>query len=345
MYESLGQVTLKTGERVEAGVVHGPDAEWAPRVSTLLGHKTPPWDWQNTQCLTRDDLGLDISFYLLHRGGTPFSNIMTVALDGVGLFGHVFTVPEDRRKHATSLLMALQMAHFRTRRGKTGGPGRALYLGTGYDSPAYHIYQSNGFRGIEPASGVMDWHIRGREAFEAEYFGRAGDPLSIDPIGWRHWPTSSPLFCAAFGNADGVVKLPTARVLGRTLTEEPVLHLLRSEAEYRRQKQPARALALQNRRTGAVLGLACWAWDALWQTVLVDLYCHPDHWGHAGKLLAGLKIPGGAARVIAYADAGCPAKVAALKKCGYSPAETLPGQVFADTAKSRRVDVLVMEKK
>ena len=32
MYEPLGAVQLKTGERVEAGVVTGPDEEWADRI-------------------------------------------------------------------------------------------------------------------------------------------------------------------------------------------------------------------------------------------------------------------------------------------------------------------------
>ncbi|MCX5662333.1 MAG: hypothetical protein NTW19_21850 [Planctomycetota bacterium] len=345
MYESLGQVTLKTGERVDAGVVHGPDRDWADRVGTLLGHKTPPWNWQNTQCLTREDLGLDASFYILHRGGIPFSNIMTIAIDGVGIFGHVFTQPDDRRKHATSLLMAKQMEHFRSRRGRTGGPGRALYLGTGYDSPAYHIYQSNGFKGLGPASGVMDWHASPRDAFEAEYFGRPDDPTNIDPIGWRHWPTSSPLFCADFGGRDGVVKLPIAQILGRSLTEEPVLRLLHAEGEFRRQEEPGRALALQNRRTGAVLGLACWAWDPIWQNVLVDVYCHPNHWPRAKELVAGLKLPTSAPRTLAHADAGCPGKLEALKQLGFAQAETLPGHVFADATKTGRVDVLVFERK
>lgn len=343
MYEDLGSVTLKTGEIADCGVVHGPDPDWADRIGRLLGHKNEPWSWQNSACLTRADLGMDVSFYVLHREGEPFSNIMTASIDGVGIFGHVFTQPQDRRKHATSLLMARQMAHFRTRRGRTGGAGRALYLGTGFDSPAFHIYKANGFNAVEPCSGVMTWFAQDRQAFEADYFGRADDPTSIDPAGWRHWPTSSPLFCSDFAGRAGVVKLPYALLNGRNLTEGPMLELLKTEAERRRDELPPRALVLQNRRTGAVLGVASLAWDLVWPVVVVDVYCHPDHWSRGDELLAGLNIPR-AARVLSYADAGCPEKIKLLGRHRFLPAETLKGHAFADAAHTRRIDVLAFER-
>ncbi|MBT6147039.1 MAG: hypothetical protein HOH74_16510, partial [Gemmatimonadetes bacterium] len=68
MYESLAEVTLKDGERVEAGVVVCPDAEWAERIEALLGHKGDVWRWQN-RCCAWDELGIDARYYLLHRDG------------------------------------------------------------------------------------------------------------------------------------------------------------------------------------------------------------------------------------------------------------------------------------
>ena len=47
MYESLGSVTLKDGEQVDAGVVLGPDDLWADRVCELLKHKDEIWRWGN----------------------------------------------------------------------------------------------------------------------------------------------------------------------------------------------------------------------------------------------------------------------------------------------------------
>ena len=39
MYRELERVRLKDGDEVEAGVVVGPDLEWAARVEDLLSHK------------------------------------------------------------------------------------------------------------------------------------------------------------------------------------------------------------------------------------------------------------------------------------------------------------------
>ncbi|MCB0085234.1 MAG: hypothetical protein KDE47_30045, partial [Caldilineaceae bacterium] len=74
MYESLGTVTLKSGETVEAGVVKGPDPTWATQLETLLWHKGDPWNWQNARCLERA-LAVEVYFYVLHRGDDPFANI------------------------------------------------------------------------------------------------------------------------------------------------------------------------------------------------------------------------------------------------------------------------------
>ena len=99
MYEPVDMITLKSGERVEVGVVKGPDPDWAERIEALLEHKGETWRWGNTMVL-RERLDVEAHFYILHRGGIPFANMSTVETRGVGIFGHVFTKPEDRRKRA-----------------------------------------------------------------------------------------------------------------------------------------------------------------------------------------------------------------------------------------------------
>ena len=165
MYTALGSVHLKSGEKVEIGVVSGPDLEWAERVEKLLGHKGPVWQWQNSATVRRE-LGIEPCFYLLHRQGEPLANVATFTYRGVGHFGHVWTRPADRRQGAASQLMGLQMAHF----GMQGG--KALFLGTGYDSAPYHIYASHGFVGLEPKSGQMEYYAQSKARFEAEYFAK-----------------------------------------------------------------------------------------------------------------------------------------------------------------------------
>ena len=216
MYHQLDRITLKSGEVVQAGVVQGPDLDWAERVETLLSHKGSSWRWGNEQVL-RTETGLDVFFYLLHRDGDPFANIMTIEYRGVGLLGHVYTRPEDRRQGAAMQLMACLMGHFRQR------GGQALFLGTGYDTPPYHIYRVNGFAGVELESGYMDYYSTSQDEFEGAYF--APGSTAIEPVGWLHWPVSIPLFLGAF---PGVVRGAGLGVCGRRSTEGPLLPLCRT---------------------------------------------------------------------------------------------------------------------
>jgi GNAT superfamily N-acetyltransferase len=330
MYKSLGNVTLKTGETVVAGVIIGPEPAWSERLVGLLYHKGEPWNWQNARVLERA-LGLDVFFYILQRDGVPFSNIMTIELAGVGLFGHVWTKPEDRQKGASSRLMQLQMEHF------VGRGGQALFLGTGPDSVAYRMYAGFGFQPIEPHSGYMAYYQHDQAAFEAAYFADA--PLIVEALAWPHWPASVALF---LGDFPGLVRCAPLQLIGRQSSEGALLPAL-LEAEQRQAEQaPPTTIVLRNQATGAVMGLATWRWDAIWpETCLVDLYCHPQAWSHAAALLAALELPA-AESYLAYADAGCPAKVQVLNAAGFRQTTQLPRRIRATGTAG--VDVLVFEK-
>jgi len=328
MFHELGSVTLKTGETVEIGCVQGPELAWAERVEKLLGHKNESWRAQNSHLL-RNDAGVEAYFYILHRAGLPFANIMTVELNGVGILGHVWTNPDDRRKGAIALLMERQMDHFRAR------GGRALYLGTGFNGPPYRIYESFGFRGIEDRSGVMEYYATSKMEFEAWYFKR--EEADIQPLNWRHWPASPALFA---GDFPGVVRCAPLKMIGRYSTEGYLLDLLRAQSR----EEPPRAMALTRPETGAVAGMAVWDLDPLWgDACSVDVYCHPNYWGQANDLLDALCLAPGS-RYIAYTDATCPEKRDALIRAGFHVMATLPGWVPRDAANSGRVDVTVMER-
>lgn len=332
MYENLGNVTLKSGETVEACVVAGPDRVWAARVVDLLGHKPPKWQQHTKVAMTRE-CGVDISFYLLARDGLPFSNIMIASREGVGLLGHVFTLSEDRRKGAASVLMDRATKHFKKR------GGEALFLGTAYNSPPYHLYKKYGFRSIEPDSGVMEWYADAKGAFDNKFF-RAGS-VQVQPLGWPHWPAAAPLLA---GGWTGVVRCAPAGVVGRMSSESPVLDLVFDNINAREGRQHETSFVLVRENTDAVLGIASWKPDKVWpKTQLVDVYCHPEHWDHAPKLLSALQPPPGG-RQIAYADAASTAKCDALERCGFSKSGNLPMQIAADKSESSWTDVVVYEK-
>ncbi len=332
MYEPIDTIRLKSGETVEVGFVIGPDRDWAGRIETLLEHKSEIWRWGNTMVL-RERLGVEAYFYILHRDGIPFANMTTVEMRGVGIFGHVYTKPEDRRQRAAMELMRVMMDHFR-RRG-----GRALYLGTGYDSHPYHIYRSHGFEGLEPRSGYMDYYSTSKGAFEAEYFskGRA----VVANLDWPDWPASTALFS---GDFPGVTRCAGMRIFGRQSTESPLLPVIRDAVARQAEGRPARVKVLRQRETTAVAGLAMWSFDRLWPgSCVVDVYCHPNFWDRSIELLGALSLPV-ADRYLAYCDAGFGPKATALSQAGFRPAVTHRQRVARDRAGTAYVDVTVWEK-
>jgi hypothetical protein len=332
MYEDLGHVTLKTGEGVEAGVVIGPDAEWADRLEKLLGHKGDLWNWQNCQVL-RSSLGIDVRFYLLHRQGIPLANILTSEMEGVGHLGHVWTEPEDRQKGASSGLMEIQVRNFRSRGGK------ALFLGTGFDSVPYHIYKRFGFSSVEPGSGYMEWYATSKDRFERKYFARAETEIQLPQ--WTHWPSSAALF---LGDFPCIVRCASLRLIGRQSTEGPFLPLLRDAEKRQAAGEKPRALVLVNTHTTAVVGLVAWDWHPLWKDIcLVDVYCHPSYWDSAGGLLSSLPLPD-AERYVAYSDTNCSQKTALLLDHGFRQTATLKGRVPSTCAKTFFLEVALLER-
>ena len=332
MYQELGRVVLKSGESVEAGVVAAPDLEWMPRLGEFLGHKGEIWRWQNGRLL-RDNMGIETYFYLLHRNGQPLANILTAEFSGVGILGHVFTRPEDRQKGACSALMGIQMAHFRARGGK------ALFLSTGYDTPAYHIYASHGFRDVAQKSGHMAYYAGSKEGFDAEYF--RADRGAVRPPAWPHWPASPALF---MGDFPGVVRCLPMNIIGRGSTEGGFLRLLRSEEAGRAKGEPPRAQVLVNERTTAVVGLALWDWHPLWPGVgLADVYCHPRFWNQAAELLSALSTPAGV-RCLAYADASLEPKCSAFLRTGFKRTAVLEKRALCSKPTDAFEDVAVFER-
>lgn len=340
MYTSLGTVTLRTGERVEAGVVKGPDAEWAGRLARLLWHKGDPWNWQNAQCLERD-LGVEVYFHVLHRDGAPLANIMAIEHNGVGHFGHVWTEPADRRKGASKALMALQMAYFQER------GGRALFLGTGYDSVAYHIYRSYGFDSIAPPSGYMAYYAAGADAFYAEYFapftdGQAAERQpTLARLAWQDWVAATPLL---IGDFRGMIRCAPWGMVGRHSPEGYLLPALLKEQKLAARNAPPQTWVLRHPHTAAVVGIAAWNEHPLWpDTCLVDLYCHPDYWGEAERLWHALDVPQ-MARVITYVDDSDRYKIDLFMAQTFTPIATLPNFVARDTAGTTLVDVTVLQR-
>lgn len=304
MYRKLEDVTLKNGERAELGVLAGPDAEWGPRVRHLLGHKGPPWGWQIEQNLSNPATGTEGYFYLLSKEGRPFANIMTVERAGIGVFGHVYTAPEERRKGAADLIHHHQMEDFRRR------AGRALYLGTGYDTHPYRLYQKYGFAGAEPESGSMFYFAQGQEAFEREVF--APGPVAIETLAFKHWPQLPAL---AMCRHPACLRILGMGVLNVVSSEGGALDYLAALA---RGAKTHDARVAVSRASDLPVALAARAPDPRFgpHVELVDAFAAPGHAAQLPELLDALALDP-ARRQICLADSAWPEKGAQLERAGF----------------------------
>jgi len=153
MFNYLGQTNLKTGEVMSVARIDGPSPEWRPRLLSFLEHKGPSWRTQIEMALTLplDDLGAHFYLGLLpgRTGDSPVCHIMVSDYHGVALLGHVYTQPEHRQKGAIKALMDLVMKDCKVR------GVDLITLGTGFDSPPFHIYKGFGFEPATPGDGSM----------------------------------------------------------------------------------------------------------------------------------------------------------------------------------------------
>ncbi|MBI3909400.1 MAG: hypothetical protein HY320_00520 [Armatimonadetes bacterium] len=317
MYTPLGEAALNTGQRLECGVVLGPDAEWRDRILALLNHKGPEWAKQIRRSLEGPLDHLETRFYIGCTGGRIITHLMIAGARGAGILGHVYTIPEERRKGACTALMARQMAH-------TLQVGyRVLVLGTGFESPPYWIYHSFGFRSIAPGRGEMKW-LAEPDA-EAHLFRSA--PVRVRDLRWDDWP-----WVDLLGRQPPTPdeELPRSPLLG--LKEYGSLEGLFCFFQMRRGDSPeiqARALTTES---GSTVGWAILGPDARWyhDVLLLDLYIHPHFTAHAGALLDCLEWPT-EKPVVAYTTGRAGWKSAALAGVGFQPATQLEGWLrFAD---------------
>lgn len=320
MYRRLGSSSLKSGEPLEVGVVIAPDEEFAGRLKQLLSHKPPQFLWHIEQSLAQPLDMLETRFYVGMLGETIIANVMTVEHAGVGILGHVFTVPEHRRKGACTAVMKHLMDDFK-RRG-----GNALTLGTGYDSPPYWIYHSFGFRSVEEGSGTMKFLTHAD--VEERYF--APRPALITEAKWHHW---GPMNLLCVNPAGDYLRAYGVGLFGLSNFEGGFLSLLHRKVV---RNEPIQWSVIET-DDGAVVGFAILQPDARWRNCvwLLDFFVHPNFTHYAAELLTALKLPD--AKVQCYTQTGG-IKSMILGRLGFTPEATLARQLYID---NRWLDVTI----
>ena len=308
----IGAETLRSGETLRIEVVVPPDEERSPQILPFLQHKPPHYRAHIELAAEGRCDALETRYYIGLLGDRMVGNIMTVETQGVGIFGHVNTHPDHRRKGICAAVMQHQMQDFRNRN------GHILLLGTGYQSHAYWIYHRFGFRDWPGSpNGRMRYDNPASPDFESRFF--APSPCRPAPARWRHWP-----LVALLASIPSKVHLRslTLPVWGVSLLEGPYVGYMANYAD-----RPNASAAVLETETGAVTAFATLVPDARWnnEVRLLDLFAHPGlNDAELDPLLAVLPL--GSERTQCYADPYDIAKIAVLERAGFRREAVLPNQ-------------------
>lgn len=289
--------------------IRTPEDEYADRLKALLAHKGGLWQWQIERALREPLDDLDVTYYVGQLQEELVANICTYARGKTAILGHVFTRPEHRLKGACKAIMTTVIEDYRRRGGKL------IILGTGYDSPAYHIYRSFGFRSILPRSGFMQWEAE--PGAVDEYFARAD--VSTAPLNWGEWAPVSQLYAMPQGD---FLRSASRQIWGATNFEGGFLSLIRDLEE-----GTVKDAKVLRSRTGATVGVATVEPDRrfLGQVQLLDVFVHPEFSDALGELIDSVELPPG--KVQCYVEGGAQAKLSALEARGFEREALLRGQV------------------
>ena len=303
-------VELKSGETLECRTIDEPKDEDTAAVENLLGHKGTPWLYHIEQWAEGRIKRLETRFYVASINGINVGNIMTVEHKGIGLMGHVYTDPKHRRKGICNVLMDYHMNDFRKR------DGVILCLNTGYRSPAYMIYERNGYRPIPGRPGSMWWSP---QYWDVESpFDEVGiyDDLSkadVTEPQWHHWPSMN-LF----------THLSTEQIV-RSVSYG-IFDIHHSEAQFLQMMLDAHEggdtqVNVLETSEGHVAGLASLAPDHRWgkagESYVFDIFVHPGTYGYIPDMVKEFRWP--EAHVLVYLAETDHEVIDQLAECGFHP--------------------------
>lgn len=322
MEKTLATVTLKSGETMQVIHVASPEPAWVDRILPFLDHKGTRWLEPMRVAYTSGLDALTINDFLgVLDSGEVVGNITTAEYASVAILQHVFTPPEHRRKGIATHLMRGLCEEFVSR------GGRAMSLGTGYDSHPYHIYAGFGFRG-RGESGKMTWLPEAD--FLANWF--APSPVIIRETLWEDWPRLELLYATegqwqlkgAYFGQFGHAGYESQYVELRPAMEEGLITSVR----------------VMESATGAVVGHAFVAPQPGWpkHVHILDFMLHANFHGQAGELLASVELPTGS-KIQSYCDARAGARREALEAAGFRLEGTLAGQILDENRQPLDVHV------
>lgn len=314
MFRYLGAAQLASGEEFVLGVVEAPDPAWADQLVPFLAHKPSQFRFHIERALHEPLDDLHTRFYVGLLGGKVVTQVMIVGSRGIGILGHVFTLPSQRRNGAYRALIAAQV------RDCVALGFRIITLTTGYDSPPYHIYRGFGFRPIVPGSGHMNWTAdRGDEQ---RYWQRRAP--RVRPARWDDWAQLCLLTVRPFDPGEETPRSFHFEMLERGMLEGPYLTL--RSAMHRDHAIKAWVLedADAEGRPGAIAGMAVVGPEphSFGSLRRLDTTIHPRWSDRLPELVAAAIEPG--SPLVAYAAPGGE-RASTYAEAGFRPVATLPG--------------------
>ena len=174
-------VPPRGGERIELCVLRSAHEARTAGIEGLLGHKGEPYlrhlqDFFGSDCNGTQD-GLEWRFYAAFRHGVPVGVACVWSAFGVGILGHVYTVPEARGLGIARQVLSLACQDF----DKSGGS--RLYLNTDAGSFQERLYAGLGFWPVGQIPGAM--RRGGAQRVTSCPIGGKG---RIVRFTWAHWP-------------------------------------------------------------------------------------------------------------------------------------------------------------
>lgn len=320
MYRPLENVIIKTGERIEIGVVVAPDPEWKESLLSLLGHKGHPWTYHVERALDGAIAELETRFYVAILDGRVVANICLFEDDRVGIFAHVYTQPQYRQRGIARQVQRVVMEDFRLR------GGRVLTLSTEFNSHPFHLYASFGFKPIIPGVGNMTCEME--EGFQERIY-TPGSRVTARDQTWGDWPHLNLLYHQPRGDWFRSVR---HRLYRPQSYEGPFLE---ERVELERGFLSAKTLVTDE---GTVVGNLVCGPDPRWAGAvdLLDLHVHENYAEHASRLLE--TVPERTTKIISYARQGT-GKEQALRRAGYAEEGRLKGVLRGE---SGPYDVLIL---
>jgi len=281
-------------------------------------HKGPDWGPQVEMALTGPLDNMLSLFFVGVIDGQLACHTVVSGERRVGILGHVYTRPEDRRKGAIKILMECILAYCTPRYD-------VLSLMTGFDTPPYWIYHSLGFRGITATSDEMLWQPRETELPFAPGLAAVRD------LEWGDW---SFLNLMSF-QSDDDFEMPRSPLLG--LKGQGHVEASFITFQMRRLTDPtiqAKALVSE---TGATVGWAILAPDPHWfgDVLELDVCVHTNYSGHLERLVSSMELPH--SKVVSYVTEIAGERARALMQLGFSQETTLRGFLKNDGARDLHV--------